>query len=120
MIASVIFLYPKLALRALLELFAFDEVHKLLIILAHCVRNLILFAAHILMPLNSAVQAILFVALQAFESLRIAFLMEEHVAAIGSRAPRDGISMLISISFQCMLLVLIEKFIWENVPQVSF
>ena len=55
MIASVIFLYPKLALRALLELFAFDEVHKLLIILAHCVRNLILFAAHILMPLNSAV-----------------------------------------------------------------
>jgi hypothetical protein len=60
------------------------------------------------------------VALETLESLHIFLLKEKHVAAVGSRAPRDGVTVFISISLQSMLLILFKHLLRENYPQITF
>lgn len=87
MVAPLILLDPKLAFGALLKLFALRELQKLLVLLTHGTVHLRLLAGHFIVPFDSAVQTILFFALQALETFGVAFLEKEHVGTVGSRTP---------------------------------
>ncbi len=54
MITALVLLYPELAFKALLELFALDELQKFLVVLVHPVVNLVLFARLSLVKDDSA------------------------------------------------------------------
>ncbi|MFY7959936.1 MAG: hypothetical protein ACOVVK_07675, partial [Elsteraceae bacterium] len=72
---------------ALLEFLALDEGHEFLVVFRGSGTDLVLLARHIPVPLDSAVETILFFALQALKSFGIVLLVEEHVPAVGSGAP---------------------------------
>jgi len=86
-ITALVLLHPKFALGTLLEFLALDEGHEFLVVFRGSGTDLVLLAGHILVPLDSAVETILFFALQALKSFGIVLLVEKHVAAVGSGAP---------------------------------
>ena len=108
-IASLVLLHPKFALGTLLEFLALDKGHEFLVVLRGSRTDLVLLTRHILMPLHPTIKTVLFFALQTFESLYVILLVEEHVAAVGSRAPRNRVTMLLSIGLQGVLLILLHQ-----------
>jgi hypothetical protein len=107
-VAPLVLLHPKLALGALLELLTLHEGEELVISGAVGARNLVLLAGLLAVPLAPAVETVLLLALGAHETRVVILLEEEHVLAVGSGAPRDGVAIHIGVVLEGVPLVLSE------------
>lgn len=119
MVAALVLLDPELALGTLLELLALDKGDELLVVFAGGGADLVLLAAHVLVPLDSAVEAVFLVALEALEPHLVLLLEEEHVAAVGSRTPGNRVAVLVRVGLKRVLLVLIEHVPGKDHAQVA-
>jgi hypothetical protein len=86
-VTSVCLFDPELTLGTLLEFVPLSEVQKLFIIFRHSVGYFVLSAAHVFVPVASAVETVLFFALRALKPGLIAFFEEKHPSAGGSGTP---------------------------------
>lgn len=97
MVAPLSALNPEVAVRALLVLFALDELEECFVTCSYVIRNLILLAGLSSVIVDAAVQAIVLLASGAVE-LRIILLLlgieNKRKPAVGGRTPRDVLLIL--------------------------
>lgn len=89
MATYLILLHPVAAFWALLELGALHEVDELLVVLVEGGVYFMLFASHVVVPLDATLQAVVLFADRAFEARAVLLSIEEAVPAVSCRAPRS-------------------------------
>ena len=105
MIAALVFLHPKFTLGALLELLPLYKLHESIVSRAVSICYLVFLTCHIFVPIDPAIQTVVLLAFGASEPDIIFLFEEEHVLAIGSGAPGDGVPIHIGIELESIFLI---------------
>jgi hypothetical protein len=106
---SLITFHPELAIRALFELCAPCKIDKRLILRIQALISPILLAAHILVILAPALQAIILTTAFAVELRDIGIVLEDQLA-IRCRAPARISSVSLNISIHLIAMVFFLQF----------
>lgn len=112
MVTPLIFLDPKFTLRTLLELEIFCKLNKILVVTIVCRWYLILLASLPCVELNSAIQAIAFLAEGASEFLEVLVIVK-NVLAISSGTPWIFIQVIFEAFLKSELVILVHLIVVE-------
>ena len=116
-IASITFLHPEFAIRALFELSSFHEEHEVFVFFAQICDLLVFFARHILMELALAPQAIIFLA--GWAAVLSEFLVKlKYSIATWSGAPTCIFHVFLNIVVESKIFIFVSKIFGKKLVDI--